>query len=106
MWALRFLFSKAMEREVEEIYQGMLKKHALDAQLDHASDREQALHKSHELPWRHGGKEPPPRGTGKATGWAAHSWGCNLEKVYGPKFGFNYKTVEASDGTRRFFLTK
>ena len=30
MWALRFLFSKAMEREVKEIYQGMLKKHALD----------------------------------------------------------------------------
>ena len=49
MYDMHFLFSKAMEREVEEIYQAMLKKHALDAQLDHASDRQKALLKSNEL---------------------------------------------------------
>ena len=46
---MQFLFDKGIEREAKEIYDAMLRKHALDAQLDHASDREKALIKSHEL---------------------------------------------------------
>ena len=49
MYDMRFLFDKAMEREVEEIYHAMLKKHALDSLLDHAPDRGKALLKSNEL---------------------------------------------------------
>ena len=49
MQGMQFLFDKGIEREAKEIYAAMLRKHALDAQLDHASDRQKALVKSNEL---------------------------------------------------------
>ena len=51
-WAMhdmRYLFDKGIEQEAEEIYHAMLKKHALDSQLDHAPDRQKAIIKSEEL---------------------------------------------------------
>ena len=49
MHDMHFLFDKSIEREAMDIYHAMLRKHALDSQLDHAADRQKALIKSNEL---------------------------------------------------------
>jgi hypothetical protein len=49
MHDMRFLFDEEMEGQVEQIYNAMLNKHALDLQLDSAADRKNALIKSSEL---------------------------------------------------------
>jgi hypothetical protein len=49
MHDMHFLFNKSIEREAMDIYHAMVKKHALDSQLDHSADRQKALLKSHEL---------------------------------------------------------
>jgi hypothetical protein len=46
---MQFLFDKETETCVKEIYDAMLRKSALDAQLEHADDKEKALLKSSEL---------------------------------------------------------
>jgi hypothetical protein len=49
MHDMHSLFDKSIEREAMDIYHAMLRKHALDSRLDHATDRQKALLKSNEL---------------------------------------------------------
>jgi len=46
---MHHLFNRAIEQEAREIYEAMLKKQALDLQLDGLADKQKALLKSNEL---------------------------------------------------------
>ena len=49
MHNMRYLFDKKIEEEAEEIHNAMVRKNALDSQLDYAADAQKAIIKSEEL---------------------------------------------------------